>query len=151
MTFLNDLWQGSCDDWSTRFIDRNLLAIGYTAWDGYINFGRGLVVCKVNKPVNSWERWQIEMMGCELKFIPESQVINYLQKSQLDSKTILYFLEILTTYYPNDEIPFLLEGNGQIDLDLLQGLAISPSECHAQVLKHWSEFQLCFITNRRNE
>lgn len=151
MIFPNDIWQGSCDDWIARFIDSNLLLLGYTAWEGYINFGRGLVVCEVKKPVNNLGKWEIEMMGCELKFIPESQVINYLQKSQLDRETILDFLEILTTYYPNDEIALLWEGNGQIELNLLQGLAISPAECHAQVRKRWSEFQPCFITSRRNE
>lgn len=151
MWFQNDLWQGSCDDGIDRFIDRNLLLIGYAAWDGYIKFGRGLVVAEINATVNSLDRWEIEMMRYQLRFIPASGVINYLQNYQLDRETVLTFMESLNDYNPQDEIAIFLKDSSQMDLDLLQRLTISTAECHTQVLKRWSEFEPCFITTGENQ
>lgn len=141
MRFQSDLWQGSCEDWIDHFIDQNLVVIGYAAWEGYIRCGSGLVVCQIPPTIST--RWQVETMSYELRFIRESQLINYLQGLKLDSETIATLLETIATYDPVNEIIILLKNDDQIDIDVLQRLAMSPPACHVQVLQRWSEFQPC--------
>jgi hypothetical protein len=45
----------------------------------------------------------------------------------------------------------LLTGDGQIEIDLLQRLAITPAVCYARVRQRWDEFQLFETTQRRRE
>lgn len=45
----------------------------------------------------------------------------------------------------------LLTGDGQREIGLLEGLAITPAVCYDQVRQRWDEFQLFETTQRRSE
>jgi len=52
----NDLWQRTDVPWQARFIHGNSLVLGYAAWNGYLQQGRGLLVCdaidQILPPIN---------------------------------------------------------------------------------------------------
>jgi hypothetical protein len=60
-------------------------------------------------------------------------------------------LQIIATYNPTKEIIILLTGDGKIEIDLLQRLAITPAVCYARVRQRWDEFQLGETNQRRSE
>jgi hypothetical protein len=59
-------------------------------------------------------------------------------------------LQIIATYNPTKEIIILLTGDGQIEIDLLQRLAIPLAVCYDRVRQRCDEFQLCETTQRRS-
>jgi hypothetical protein len=60
-------------------------------------------------------------------------------------------LKIIATYNPTKEIIILLTGDCKIEIDLLQGLAITPTVYYDRVRQRWDEFQLGETTQRRSE
>ncbi|MEG4282392.1 hypothetical protein QUB68_04630 [Microcoleus sp. A006_D1] len=147
----NNKQQGSFRHWQNLFIHQNILTIGYTAWNGFLKVGRGMVVCDVDLPVNKLVNWQSDTVGHHLQFITELSVTDYLQRLELEPSTLSNVLQIIATYNPTQEIIILLTGNGQIEIDLLQRLAISPVDCYDQVRQRWDEFQLHDTTQRRRQ
>ncbi len=143
MRIEDSVWQGSFGYWQNLFIHQNILAIGYTAWNGFLDGGRGLVACKINTPINGSVNWSVDTIKYDLQFISQSHATAYLQQLELEENTVSNLLSIIASYEPKEAIIFLSIANGQIDINLLQKLAISPVECYEQVCKRWEEFQLC--------
>lgn len=143
--------QGSFDYWQNRFIHQNMLTIGYTAWNGFLTVGLGMVVCDVVLPVNTPVDWQADTVPHHLQFITELSVTDYLQPLELEPSSLSHLRQIIATYNPTQEILILLTGDGQIEIDLLQRLAIPPAACYQQVRQRWEEFQLCKTTQRRSK
>lgn len=148
MQIPNDLWQGYCDYWQNRFIHHHLLTIGYTAWSGYLNEGRGLVVCKVVDRISPSTDWSIDTVTFSRAFRPQAQAAKYLQALELKRETVTALLETTAIYDPTQAIVLLIIGNGQVDINLLQNLKVSPSDCYEQVQRRWVEFQPDLITKR---
>jgi len=144
-------WQGSFGYWQNLFIHQNMLTIGYTAWKGFLTAGLGMVVCEVNLPVNTPVNWQVDTVPHPLQFLTELSVTDYLQRRSIEPSAISNLLQIIATYKPPTEIIILLTGDGQIEIDLLQRLAITPAVCYDKVRQRWDEFQLCETTQRRSE
>jgi len=142
MRIEDSVWQGSFGYWQNLFIHQNILAIGYTAWNGFLDGGRGLVACKINTPINGSVNWSVDTIKYDLQFISQLSATAYLQQLELEN-TVSNLLSIIASYEPKEAIIFLSIANGQIDINLLQKLAISPVECYEQVCKRWEEFQLC--------
>ncbi len=69
----NDPWQGNFSYWQNRFIQHNLLTIGYTAWLGYASQGWGLVVCDV---VDDIIDWRSDTVTFHQAFIPLFQCLH---------------------------------------------------------------------------
>lgn len=149
MRIQDSIWQGSFGCWQTPFIHQNLLAIGYAAWNGFLTIGRGIVVCHVDVCDNALVNWSIDPVQYDLQFIAQLQVVAYLERLELEPNAISKLLQVVATYNPSQAIVVLLTGNGQIEINLLQNLAIAPAECYAQVRQRWDEFQLC-MTSRRH-
>lgn len=42
-------WQGNFGYWQKSFIHANLMMIGYSAWQGFLQNGRGVLVCDVDR------------------------------------------------------------------------------------------------------
>jgi hypothetical protein len=141
----NDLWQGCFGYWQSRFTHHHILTIGYTAWKGYVDAGRGLVVCDVVEAVPSTIDWQVDAVAFNRAFIPQAQVVGYLQALDLGSGGVADLLPAIATYDPTQAIVLLITGSGTLDINLLQNLAIAPAECYAQVERRWAEFQPDFI------
>jgi len=143
MRIEDSVWQGSFGYWQNLFIHQNILPIGYTAWNGFLHRGRGLVVCKINTPINCSVNWSVDTIKYDLQFISQLHATAYLQELELEENTVSNLLSIIASYEPKEVVIFLSIANGQIDINLLQNLAISPVECYEQVCKRWEEFQLC--------
>ena len=143
MRIEDSVWQGSFGYWQNLFIHQNILALGYTAWNGFLDGGRGLVACKINTPINGSVNWSVDTIKYDRQFISQLYATAYLQELELEENTVSNLLSIIASYEPKEAIIFLSIANGQIDINLLQNLAISPVECYEQVCKRWEEFQLC--------
>lgn len=149
MRMQNDLWQGYFGYWQNRFIQHNILILGYTAWIGYVNEGRGLVVCDVVDVVPPFIDWSIDIVNFNRIFIPQGQVGRYLQGLELEEEAVSRLLGAIATYDPTQAMVLLVIGNGAVDINLLQNLAISPAECYQQVQQRWGEFQSDLTTHKR--
>ncbi|MBD2744610.1 hypothetical protein [Coleofasciculus sp. FACHB-1120] len=145
MRLSNDLWQGYSGYWQNRFIHQNILLLGYTAWMGYKNEGRGMVVCDVVDAIPPTIDWSLDTVTFDRAFIPEAQVAEYLHKYlhalKQSPEAVTPLLRAIATYDPTQAIVVLVIGNGAININLLQNLAISPSDCYEQVQRRWAEFQ----------
>jgi hypothetical protein len=141
----DSVWQGHFGYWQNLFIRQNLLAIGYTAWNGFLTAGQGMVVCEVDLSSGLSVDWNIDIVPYTLQFVPQSQTAADLQKLELEPTIISELLQMLAVYDPTQEIFILLTGNGQIDINLLRHLALSPAECYEQVHQRWDEFQPCLL------
>jgi hypothetical protein len=102
-----------------------------------------LVACKINTPINGSVNWSVDTIKYDLQFISQLYATAYLQELELEENSVSNLLSIIASYDPKEAIIFLSIANGQIDINLLQKLAISPVECYEQVCKRWEEFQLC--------
>lgn len=145
----NDHWQGDCGYWQNHFIQHNLLTIGYTAWIGYATQGRGMVVCDVVDAILPTIDWNIDIVAFYQIFIPQLQVRNYVRALEIEQAAVNTLLESIATYDPTQAIVVLVIGNGAVDINLLQNLALSPVNCYEQVRRRWAEFQPDLITPRR--
>jgi hypothetical protein len=143
MRIEDSVWQGSFGYWQNLFIHQNILPIGYTAWNGFLHQGRGLVACKINTPINGSVNWSVDTIKYDRQFISQLHATAYLQQLEVEENTVSNLLQIIASYEPKEAIIFLSIANGQIDINLLRNLAISPVECYEQVCKRWEEFQLC--------
>lgn len=139
----NELWQGCVGYWQNRFVHHNILVIGYTAWLGYLNDGQGMVVCEIPDAIPRFIDWTIDSVPFKPTFIPYSETGAYLQALNLENSAVTSLLTTIATYNPAQTIVALVIGNGEIDINLLDHLAISPADCYAQVCRRWSEFRCC--------
>ena len=137
--------------WQNLFIHQNMLTIGYTAGKGFLTAGLGMVVCEVNLPVNTPVNWQVDTVPHHLQFLTELSVTDYLQRRSIEPSPLSNLLQIIATYNPTKESIIMLTGDGQIKIDLLQRLAITPAVYYDQVRQSWDEFQLFETTQRRSE
>jgi hypothetical protein len=145
----NELWQGYFGYWHNQFIRHNILILGYTAWIGYVNEKRGMVVCDVIDIIPPSIDWSIDTVTFNRAFIPQAEVAKYLEAFELENKTVTTLLNSIATYDPTQAIVILVIGNGAVDINLLQNLAISPADCYQQVQRRWAEFQPDLTTQRR--
>ena len=123
-------------DWQTHLIHHNLLAIGHSAWEGYLRSGVGLVVCQLTAPLPASVDWGMEPLPLSLSFVPEAQAADL----QLEPAAVPGLLETIATYDPSRALILLVYGNDEAHLSLLQDLAISPPDCYEQVCRRWDEF-----------
>lgn len=150
MRMRNELWQGYFGYWQNRFIQHNILTIGYTAWNGYVNVGKGVVVCDVVDTIPPSIDWSVDIVTFNLAFVPQAQLTLYLQALEVDKDAMTALHKAIATYDPTQAIVILIVGNGAVDINLLQDLAISPAECYEQVQQRWVEFQSDLNTHRRD-
>lgn len=134
------VWQSNFCYWQASFIRQHILEIGYTAWNGFLTSGRGMVGCDVNLSANRSVNWRWETVPHHLRFLGEVQSIAYLQQLELDVGTIARLHQTIATYNPSQAVIILLTDIGQIDINLLQHLAIAPADCYTQVQQRWDEF-----------
>ncbi|NES97415.1 MAG: hypothetical protein F6K32_19780 [Desertifilum sp. SIO1I2] len=137
----NSLWQGYSGYWQDLFIRENFLPLGDAAWRGFMSQGRGIVACQIAIAPRSID-WSNAAVEYTVEFIPLAEVSAYLQTLHLEATLTQRLIDTVQTYDPVQEILLLIHENGQVDICLLQNLKVSPPECHQQVQRRWSEFQL---------
>ncbi len=125
------------------FFTKNFLWIGYQAWQGYLNFDRGLVV------ISS----EVDMMddsdggnrldpNLNFRYIPQPQLPIYLQEWLVPSQSIDPILTAVANYQARTELIFAIESGVNLDIGWCQRLKVSPPDCHQQICRRWSEFEL---------
>lgn len=143
----NSVWRGNFGYWQNSFIHTHLLVIGYFAWNGFVQSGRGLVVCNVAAKTADHRTTHLDIVPFTSQFIPEPQVANYLQTEGLERDAIALILKTIQHYDPQRELILFLTANDQPEVNLLQNLAITPPQCYEQVCKRWDEFMTVRIPN----
>ncbi len=146
----NELWQGYFGYWQNRFILHNILTIGYTAWNGYMNVGKGMVVCDVVDAIPPSIDWSVDTVAFNRAFVPQGQVTSYLQTLEPEKDALTALHKAIATYDPTQAIVIVIVGNSKVDINLLRNLGISPAECYTQVQQRWIEFQPDLTTQRRD-
>jgi hypothetical protein len=144
----SDLWQSYCGNWQNQFLQENLIPLGHAAWQGFITQGRGMVVCDVSIKAGSADR-NSDIVEYTARFVPLSGVSTYLQTLSLEAPLIERLIDIVQTYDPVQTILLVMNENGRADINLLQHLAISTTDCYQQMQRRWSEFQLESPKGRR--
>ena len=141
MKIKDSIWQGNFGYWQNQFIHQNMLVIGYTAWLGYVNAGRGMVVCKVVNTILPSIDWSVEHVKFHQTFITQAQVAAYSRTLELEYDATTALACAIDCYEPTQAIVVLIIGNGELNINLLQDLAIPPAKCYEQVQRQWVEFQ----------
>lgn len=141
MRIQDSVWQGSFGYWQSFFIQQNLLLIGYTAWNGYLTDGPGMVVCEISEVIPLEMDWRTAAVPFNRVFIPLPQTRIYLESLGVEDERLSVLSRAIATYEPREAIVLMMMGNGEIGINLLQHLAILPTECYEQVKQRWSEFQ----------
>ncbi len=145
----NSVWQGNFGYWQNNFIHNNLLVIGYTGWQGFQSFGRGVVICDVDTKVIHPTITSLDTVPFTLQFLPSDLIRFYLRSFQdcgtisqsICSSMISSIFPALATYNPHQDILLVLKADPQIEVNFLHQLKITPADCYEQVCKRWSEFK----------
>lgn len=147
----DSVWQGCFGYWQPLFIRENLLPLAHAAWQGFLTQGRGIVACDVEVVDAASVDWSGDVVRYTADFIPKQRVPEYLQSLKLEADLISRLLDAVQTYHPGQEILLLIRGNGQLDINLLQRLAITLPESCRQVSNRWDEFTLPSSAERRSQ
>lgn len=129
----------------TNLFSQNFLWIGYRAWQGYLNFDRGVLVIssEVDLLDDSDSHWgDLLEPSLNFRYIPQPQLAIYLQEWLVPSQSIDYISTAVVDYQPHTELIFALESGVNLDIGWCQNLKISPPDCYQQICRRWSEFEL---------
>jgi len=142
----NSVWQGNLGNWQNEFIHANLLVIGYYAWNGYVESGRGIVRVDVQDTAIASKIISLDWIPFRAEFIAKPQVVSQMQARRVEEGVIVIdqLLRVVDRYHPDEDVILLLTAQTQTEINLLHNLKISPPECHRQVRRRWHEFQPCF-------
>ncbi len=132
-------------DRRTNFFTQNFLLIGYQAWQGYLNFDRGLVVISSEIDLlDESDRYLGDRLEPDLNFryIPQAQLSVYLQEWLVPDDSVEPILTAIADYQPQSELVFAIESQSKLDIGWCQNLQVLPPECHQQIDRRLSDFQL---------
>lgn len=138
MQISHDLWQSSCGQ--DRFIHENSLLIGYLAWQGFMQWGPGLMACDLDVAVMDYPSNRRLLAPFATQFIAEAGGAEYLQQKGIEADAIAHIQSTIRQYNPQRELILVLIAHHQLEILLLQNLAITPPDCHRQVCNRWEEF-----------
>lgn len=140
----NSVWQGNFGYWQNDFIQQNLLAIGYYAWNGFVESGRGIVSIDVEDTAIVSRSMSWDLVPFSVEFIIKEKLVRQMQAHRFERKAIDKLLRVVENYNPQQDAILLLTANAQPEINLLRNLKITPPECDQQVRQRWDEFQPCF-------
>ncbi|OKH19437.1 hypothetical protein [[Limnothrix rosea] IAM M-220] len=138
----NDLWQGRSGHWQHRFIQHNILHLGYTAWAGYLSGGRGVVICEVREAIAPTMDWRIDTLDFRQEYVPHRQVAQRSSAFNLTSEQVSILLPAIATYDPTEAIVITIISDCGIEINLIRQTKIPPRDCYHQMQRRWAEFQL---------
>jgi hypothetical protein len=132
-------------DRRTDFFAQNFLLIGYQAWQGYLNLERGLVVISSEIDLlDDTDRYlgDRSIPNLNFRYIPQAQLAIYLQEWLVPDEAIEPILTAVADYQPHAELVFAVESGVKLDIGWCQNLPVLPPDCHQQIDRRLSEFQL---------
>ncbi|MEN9208262.1 MAG: hypothetical protein Q6L50_04935 [Gloeomargarita sp. GMQP_bins_120] len=128
-------------DGHARFITTNHLVLGYNAWAGFLQIGRGAVICTLNRSQGE---------DCPTYFVPRSRLLPLLRAWLVTPDMPLlshqfwlaHFLQVVDHYDPTREVVLFLEAGAQATFFYLQNLPVPPPRCYAELARREEEFHL---------
>lgn len=140
---INSVWQGNFGYWQNDFIHANLLVIGYYAWNGFVESGRGIVSVDVEEKAIASNTTSLDLVQFNAQFVTKQHLALQMQAHRFDQESIDRLLPVVDNYHPQRDVILLLTANARPEINLLQNLKITPPECDRQVRRRWDEFQPC--------
>ncbi|TYQ28049.1 hypothetical protein PseudUWO311_06350 [Pseudanabaena sp. UWO311] len=134
-------WQGNFGYWQKSFIHANLMMIGYSAWQGFLQHGRGVVVCDIDRSAIAPSNTGLEVTPFKAQFIAEQELVKSIQAFSLDQDLITVLVHAVGNYAPAQELVLLMKMEQHLEINLFQNLKIFPPDCYEQVSRRWEEFQ----------
>ncbi|MBD0343627.1 MAG: hypothetical protein ICV63_02070, partial [Coleofasciculus sp. Co-bin14] len=135
------VWQGNFGYWQNEFIHSNLLAIGYYAWNGFVESGRGIVSVDVEDTTIASRTMSLDLVPFRAEFIAKQQLVIQIQAYKFEPEFIDQLLQVVDNYNPQQDAILLLTANAKPEINLLRNLKITPPECDRQFRRRWDEFQ----------
>ncbi|HEY9646458.1 MAG TPA: hypothetical protein V6C88_08825 [Chroococcidiopsis sp.] len=139
----NSVWQGDFGYWQHDFIHDNILMIGYYAWNGFLEVGRGMVNLNIESAAIAAQSTGLGLVPFSAEYIAHSQWCDSALALHLDGDSVGGLEAALNNYDPHQDIILLLSTNAFTEVNLLKSLKIAPPECDRQVRQRWDEFQPC--------
>lgn len=117
------------------------MVIGYTAWKGFMSFGRGVVICNIDSQSSHSTITSLDKVPFRLQFIPANLIGFDLSWQLIDESMISSISPAVSTYNPHQDIILILKAHPQIEVNFLHNLKITPPDCYKQLCNRWEEFQ----------
>jgi hypothetical protein len=132
---------------SKEFNFTNFLLIGYTAWKGFSQIGRGAVFCHIKKldlprvlfsPFNN--KYPCTNPIVSTHFLPKKELVAYLHEWMITPDNITQVSQAVDNYNPDYDMILLVKDGSQIEINILKKNVMTPLECYQQVRQRWHEF-----------
>ena len=118
------LWHGYGEDWVPHFIREYQIEISNLAWSGYLNQGKGMMICEVDCPRQGMI-WDLKTVRHHFSYASIEASIQHLQRLELSNDTVSNLAKRLKAYVPDQEAILLITGKGEILVVLMQNLTLA--------------------------
>ncbi|MBD1915390.1 MULTISPECIES: hypothetical protein [Cyanophyceae] len=125
------VWQG-CSDWQPLFIREYWLPMGHIAWQGFLQQGRGLVLCEVHASTATVD-WSCTAVPYTARFVAAGAWAACCHDLSLLADQSPAVAEAIATYNPAQDAILLLIGDSHPYVSCLKGWAVPPPECSRQM------------------
>ncbi|MBW4460023.1 MAG: hypothetical protein KME47_07260 [Nodosilinea sp. WJT8-NPBG4] len=133
------VWQGCFGDWQPLFIREYWLPIGHIAWQGFLQQGRGMVLCEVHTSTATVD-WSCTAVPYTARFVTAGALADCCHGLSLTADQLPAVAEAIATYDPAQDAILLLMGNSHPYVSCLKGWAVPPPECSRQMGDRHAEF-----------
>jgi hypothetical protein len=106
-------------------------SIGYQAWQGYLNFDRGILAIssEIDLFDHSDDRADLLKSSLNFRYIPQTQLSLYLEEWLVSRQSIEPILAAVVNYQPQTELILARESGVSLDICWCQNLKVSPPNC----------------------
>ncbi len=139
MRVKDTVWQGCFGDWQPLFIHEYWLPLGQVAWQGFLQQGRGIVVCEVYG-VSAAVDWSCTPVAYAARFVAQSQLAHCGIDLALEAEQGRVVDAAVATYDPAQDAILLLLADSRPYITCLKGWAVPPPECFRQMGNRQGEF-----------
>lgn len=126
--------------WVQPFLQQHYLQLGGMAWQGFRQWGRGLLTCDVELPNGRPIRWATEIVCHRLNYWTSHELAFHLDALRLDNLDDGLLHRTLASYEPRQELVALMLGPGKPVILHFSQMRITPVECDRQLQRRQSEF-----------
>ncbi|MBD2109743.1 hypothetical protein [Nodosilinea sp. FACHB-13] len=127
----DSVWQG-CSDWQPLFIREYWLPIGHLAWQGFLQQGRGMMLCEVHASTATVD-WRRTAVPYTARFVAAGVVAACCHDLGLPADQLPALAEAIATYDPAQDAILLLIGDSRPYVSCLKAWAVPPPECSRQM------------------
>jgi hypothetical protein len=141
MRVKDTIWQGCFGDWQPLFIHEYWLPLGHLAWQGFVQQGRGLVMCEVYG-ITAAVDWSRAAIPYTARFMPQAELSIAPNNLGLTVEHRSILATAVAAYNPSEDVILLLISDSPPYITHLQGWAVPPPECFRQMGDRQAEFVL---------